>query len=121
MFFIGGVPFVGIAKKKNQRKLYFSRVYMKLPSYNLTGYVKENLNLLLRHVQMIRIVDSDLCHKRTDKQKKYLYISHAAPDSRKAHANDFVHNRCEQFSAESRAFSGPRDRLVMESLGEFDC
>ena len=80
MFFIGGVPFVGITNNENQRKLYFSLVYMKLPSYNLTGCVKENLNLLFRHVQMIRVLDSDLCHKRADKQKEGLYISHGAPD-----------------------------------------
>jgi hypothetical protein len=57
---------------------------------------------------MIRVLDSDLCHKRTDEQKEGLYISHGAPIPEKPMRMDFVHKRWEEFSARIPRFMWPR-------------
>ena len=60
-----------------------SSLCVELPSYYLTCCVKENLNFLLRHVQMITVLDSDLCQKWIDEQKEGLHVFHVVPPFQK--------------------------------------
>lgn len=70
--------FVGVTKNQSQGKLSVCSSKMKLIGYNLASRVKEQLNLLLGHFQLVRILDCDLRQKRACEQQECANTFHGA-------------------------------------------